>query len=77
MSSRTLKALAAASLVLAVMIAVSACSGGSQRAAGRHKLDLKLGGLVPLSGTEEAFGATGKKASNLAIEEIRQGDQGD
>ncbi len=72
MSNRILKAVAAASLALVVMIAVSACAGGSQQAAGRHRLDLKLGGLVPLSGTEEAFGATGQKAGNLAIGEIRK-----
>jgi branched-chain amino acid transport system substrate-binding protein len=72
LSGRTRKALAGASLALAAMIAVSACTGVSRHGGGRHRLDLKIGDLVPISGTEEPFGATGQKATNLAIAEIRK-----
>ena len=36
------------------------------------KLDLKIGDLVPISGAEQPFGATGEKATNLAVAEIRK-----
>jgi ABC-type branched-subunit amino acid transport system substrate-binding protein len=69
---RPAKALAAAAAALAALIFLSACTGGSQRAGGRHKLDLKIGDLVPLSGVEQPFGATGQKAVNLAVGQIRK-----
>jgi ABC-type branched-subunit amino acid transport system substrate-binding protein len=72
LSGRTSKAFAAASLALAAMIALAACGGGAQRLGGRHTLDLKIGDLVPISGVEEPFGATGEKATNLAVDEIRK-----
>jgi ABC-type branched-subunit amino acid transport system substrate-binding protein len=72
LSRRTSKALAAASFALAAMIAVASCGGTAHRLGGRHKLDLKIGDLVPISGVEEPFGATGQKAANLAVDEIRK-----
>ena len=62
------KALVASAAALAALIFLGACTGGSQQAGGRHKLDLKIGDLVPLSGIEQPFGATGQKAVNLAAE---------
>jgi branched-chain amino acid transport system substrate-binding protein len=72
LSGRTPKAIAAASLLLAATIAVSACAGVSRHGGGRHKLTVKIGDLVPISGTEEPFGASGQKATNLAVAEIRK-----
>ena len=45
MSSRTRKATAAAALLLAVTVALSACAGVSRQGGGRHRLDLKVGDL--------------------------------
>jgi ABC-type branched-subunit amino acid transport system substrate-binding protein len=70
--SRTPRTLAAASLVLAALVGLGACSTSNKQAGGRHKLNLKIGALVPLSGTEQPFGATGQKAVNLALGEIRK-----
>jgi ABC-type branched-subunit amino acid transport system substrate-binding protein len=71
LSRRTLRRLVAASLALAAVISIAACTGGDQQAGGRHKLDLKIGDLVPLSGVEQPFGAPGQKAADLAIKQIR------
>src|SRR5690349_11416895 len=54
------------------MVAGAGCSGSAHKTGGRHKLDLKIGVLVPISGAEQPFGATGEKATNLAVEEIRK-----
>jgi ABC-type branched-subunit amino acid transport system substrate-binding protein len=54
------------------MVTVAACSDGGEHAGGRHKLTLKIGALVPTSGTEQPFGTTGQKASELALGEIRK-----
>jgi branched-chain amino acid transport system substrate-binding protein len=63
--------MAASFMVLAAMVTVAGC-GGAHRTGGRHKLDLKIGVLVPISGVEQPFGATGVKATNLAVDEIRK-----
>ena len=72
MNHTTAKAVVASSLVLAAMVAVVGGGGGAHKTGGRHKLDLKIGVLVPISGVEQPFGATGMKATNLAVEEIRK-----
>jgi ABC-type branched-subunit amino acid transport system substrate-binding protein len=71
LSLPALKTIGASSVALAAMIAVSACGGGAHHIGGRHKLDVKIGDLVPISGYEEPFGATGQKATDLATNEIR------
>jgi branched-chain amino acid transport system substrate-binding protein len=68
---RAVRPLVAAALGLAAVASIAACSGGSQQAGGRHKLDLKVGDLVPLSGIEQPFGAPGQKATDLAVSQIR------
>jgi ABC-type branched-subunit amino acid transport system substrate-binding protein len=63
---------AAASVVLAAALALAACGGGSQRAGGRKPLRLTIGDIVSLSGQQEPFGLPGKKAADLAVEEIKR-----
>jgi ABC-type branched-subunit amino acid transport system substrate-binding protein len=64
--------LAAAVVVLVAAVTVAACSGGTRQSGGRHKLDLKIGDLVPLSGSQQSIGLSGQKAANLAVEEVRK-----
>ena len=71
MSVLTRNRILAASLVLATTIAVAGCSSDSSQPGGQKELDLEIGNLVPLSGVEEPFGATGQKATDLAVTEIR------
>jgi ABC-type branched-subunit amino acid transport system substrate-binding protein len=66
------KAIGASALALVAMIAIAACGGDASKTGGRHKLVLKVGDLVPISGTEEPFGASGQKAADLAVNEIRK-----
>jgi ABC-type branched-subunit amino acid transport system substrate-binding protein len=63
--------LAAACLVLALMLGAVACGGGTQRAGGRKKLHLVIGDILPLSGDQQALGAPGQKAADLAIKQIK------
>jgi ABC-type branched-subunit amino acid transport system substrate-binding protein len=72
LSGRTRKATAASLLLLAATVALSACAGVSRQGGGRHTLDVKVGDIVPISWTEEAFGASGQKATDLAVSEIRK-----
>jgi branched-chain amino acid transport system substrate-binding protein len=72
LSHASWKAIGAAALALAAMLAIAACGGGAQKTGGRFKLDLKIGDLVPMSGVEEPFGGTGRKATDLAVNEIRE-----
>jgi ABC-type branched-subunit amino acid transport system substrate-binding protein len=58
--------------VLAAILALSACGGGSQRAGGRKKLNLKIADIVSLSGQQAALGAPEQKAADLAVAEIRK-----
>ena len=44
-------------------------------AAVRQSLDLTIGDLVPLTGDLADFGPPGRKAADLAVEEIKAGDQ--
>jgi ABC-type branched-subunit amino acid transport system substrate-binding protein len=63
---------AAALLVLAAAVTIGACSGAKRQLGGRHKLDVKIGALVPLSGSQQAPGLAGQKAANLAVGQIRK-----
>ncbi len=62
----------AASLALTAMVLAASCGGTAHRIGGRHKLDIKIGDLVPMSGVAQPFGATGRKATDLAVNEIRK-----
>jgi branched-chain amino acid transport system substrate-binding protein len=66
----------AACLVLAGFVALGACGGGSQRAGGREKLNLKIADIVSLSGQQAPLGAPEQKAADLAVAEIRKGITG-
>jgi len=66
------KPLAAALLVLAAAVGVAGCSGGTQRAGGRHQLQLTIGDILPLSGGQQPLAAPGQKAADLAIAQIRK-----
>lgn len=64
-------ALAAAGLALALGLA--ACGGGGGgNGPGSKQLGLVIGNSLPLSGTSTALGESGRKASDLAVGEIRQ-----
>src|SRR5687768_5535439 len=57
-----------ASVVLAASIGVGACGGGDDKAS----FDLTIGDIVPLSGDLSPFGPPGRKAADLAVEEINK-----
>ena len=61
----------AATLValLIVALGLTACGGGGP---GSKSLNLVIGNALPLSGVDKQMGASGEKASALAIERIRQ-----
>jgi branched-chain amino acid transport system substrate-binding protein len=69
---RRSRPLAAAAVVLASIVGLGACSGATQSSGGRHKLDVEIGELVPLSGSEQPWGGPGQKAVNLAVAQIRK-----
>ena len=58
--------------VLAAMVALSACGGSEESAAGPKVLDLKLGGLLPRTGVLSPFAASGQQAMDLAVDEVRK-----
>jgi branched-chain amino acid transport system substrate-binding protein len=72
LTHRRARPVAAALLVLAAAVTVGACSGGTRQPGGRHKIDLKVGLIVPLSGSQQAVGLAGQKAANLAVGQIRK-----
>jgi branched-chain amino acid transport system substrate-binding protein len=59
-------------MVLAAALALTACSGGSQRAGGRKPLNLTIGDILPMTGPQAAFGGPGRKAADLAVVEIKR-----
>jgi ABC-type branched-subunit amino acid transport system substrate-binding protein len=69
---------AASSCVLAAMaLVVSACGdddggdgGGAEPQGGEAQIDLVMGDLIPLTGDLSPFGPPGRKAADLAVEEI-------
>jgi branched-chain amino acid transport system substrate-binding protein len=62
----------AAATCLGLVLALSACGGGGGNSGpGSKQLSLVIGNALPLSGTSKALGASGQKASNLAIEQIK------
>jgi ABC-type branched-subunit amino acid transport system substrate-binding protein len=64
----------AASTCLALMTAVAACGGGDGGGGGpgSQRIDLVIGNVLPLTGPSKALGESGRKASALAVEQIRQ-----
>jgi branched-chain amino acid transport system substrate-binding protein len=63
-------------LVLAATLGVAACgddSGGG--GGGKASFELTIGDVVPLTGDLSDFGPPGRKAANLALQQIQQGIQ--
>src|SRR5262245_47407323 len=70
----THRALAGAA-TLTLALALSACGGGgsgSGHGPGPTSLDLVLGNSLPLSGPSKTLGQSGRKASQLALEQIQR-----
>jgi ABC-type branched-subunit amino acid transport system substrate-binding protein len=80
----TLARLTAAATVLALSLALAACGGDDENGNGNGEAEgerpatsfnLQIGDLVPLTGDLSAFGPPGRKASDLAIEQIEEAVQ--
>ena len=61
-----------ASLVLVATMGLAACGGGNKNKA---KFDLKIGDIVPLTGDLSPFGPPGRKAADLAADQIKKAIQ--
>lgn len=61
--------LLAASLVLAATLAIAAC-GDDNSGGGEKTLDLTIGDIVPLTGDLADYGPSGRKAAELAVDQI-------
>ncbi len=62
-------------LMLPLVLGLAACGGGGgggDDGPGAKQLNLVIGNSLPLSGTSRALGVSGAKASQLAVEQIRQ-----
>jgi ABC-type branched-subunit amino acid transport system substrate-binding protein len=63
----------AASASLALVLGLAACGGGGgDSGPGSKQLSLVIGNSLPLSGTPKALGDSGEKASQLAVDQIKQ-----
>ncbi|HEY6636393.1 MAG TPA: ABC transporter substrate-binding protein [Solirubrobacterales bacterium] len=60
--------------MLALIVALAACGGGGGggNGPGSTKLDLVIGNSLPLSGNSKSLGESGQKASEVALDQIRQ-----
>jgi ABC-type branched-subunit amino acid transport system substrate-binding protein len=65
------RGLAAATAVLAVFV-LAACGSEEKKKTGRQELDLQIGDLLPMTGLLDEFGKAGRRASDVAAEEIRK-----
>ena len=64
-----------AGLVLAASLGVAACGDDGGGGGGEQTLNLTIGDLVPLTGDLADFGPPGRKAADLAVEEIKKAAQ--
>jgi branched-chain amino acid transport system substrate-binding protein len=55
--------------VLGATVGLAACGGDG---GGKAKFDLKIGDIVPLTGALSPYGPPGRKAADLAVDEIRK-----
>jgi ABC-type branched-subunit amino acid transport system substrate-binding protein len=65
----------AASAGLALVLGLAACGGGGGgggNGPGSKQLSLVIGNSLPLSGSSKALGDSGQKASDLALDQIKQ-----
>ena len=63
---------AAASVAAVLILGVTACGGGGGNKPGSTELDLVIGNSLPLSGSSKALGESGRKASQLALAQIKE-----
>src|SRR5262249_32137215 len=64
---------ASALAAFAAVAGLGACGGGGgNNGPGRVKLGLAMGNLLPLGGIDRQLGASGARASALAVRQIRQ-----
>src|SRR3954452_14102863 len=61
---------AAAGLVL--VLGLAACGGGASNGPGSKSLDLVIGNSLPLTGSSKALGQSGRKASQVALDQIKK-----
>jgi ABC-type branched-subunit amino acid transport system substrate-binding protein len=62
-----------ASAALAASVGLAACGGDD--GGGEAKFDLKIGDVIPLTGDLADFGPPGRKAADLAVQEIKKAIQ--
>jgi ABC-type branched-subunit amino acid transport system substrate-binding protein len=64
----------AASVALMLVLGLAACGGGGGggNGPGSKQLSLVIGNSLPLSGNSKALGESGEKASDLALDQIKQ-----
>jgi ABC-type branched-subunit amino acid transport system substrate-binding protein len=67
----TRRAIAASAGMLLTVGLVACGGGGGGNGPGSTELDLTIGNSLPLSGTSKSLGASGQKASNLALARIK------
>jgi ABC-type branched-subunit amino acid transport system substrate-binding protein len=60
-------------VVLAATVGIAACGGDDGGGGGEAKFDLKIGDIIPLTGDLADFGPPGRKAADLAIDQIKKG----
>jgi ABC-type branched-subunit amino acid transport system substrate-binding protein len=63
-----------ASAALAASVGLAAC-GGDDGGGGEAQFDLKIGDVIPLTGDLADFGPPGRKAADLAVQEIKKAVQ--
>jgi len=61
---------ASAAACLALVLGLTACGGGGGNGPGAKRLNLVIGSSLPLSGIDGQLGASGRKASLLALNQI-------
>jgi branched-chain amino acid transport system substrate-binding protein len=64
-----------AAAVLAAVVTVAACGDNDGGGGGEAKFDLKIGDIIPLTGDLADFGPPGRKAADLAIDQIKKAIQ--
>jgi ABC-type branched-subunit amino acid transport system substrate-binding protein len=62
----------AASAGLTLILGLVACGGGGGNGPGSKQLDLVIGNSLPLTGSSKALGESGQKASELALDRIKE-----
>jgi branched-chain amino acid transport system substrate-binding protein len=55
-----------------LLLALAGCGGGGGNGPGSTQLDLVIGNSLPLSGSSASLGESGRKASALALDQIRR-----